>query len=154
MNASWNAYTIRSLQNALDSASGFGGSGIAVIHMGQKRDRSALAEWVELDVLGPAWVPGRAGFREADLTISVGCFARLSGDVHRVDEIAGAVAVVFDRVAIALKNYPASPATAVGWVRFRETEITVVGKPLSGSPGDVPVCLVDVSAEGRIEIET
>lgn len=151
MNALWNTYIIRTIQKEFDDAYA---SATAVSHGGEKFDPSRVSEWVDLQILGPRWLPTPSSYRKAEVTISVACLARQSADVHRVDEIAGLVSAALMRKNWVLKDYPVGTPTQVNgaMIRLRETETAHLGT--YEGVGNVPVNQANVTVDGTVEITT
>lgn len=149
LSAAWNAWIVRSLQKHLQDSL----DSVTLLFQGQKQIRADLAEWIDIAVDGPRWGASRDNARTASITVDLGCFARLSADVMRVDEVAGLAAAALDRAEIEIKNYPSAGASRQGWLRMMDAELAVVGKPLPDGQGDTPLSQINVSAEGRVEMD-
>lgn len=148
MNALWDSYILRSLQKHVADAY----TATAIYYEGQRADPARVSEWAVLMIDGPRWRPSSSPHRQADLTISIGCFCRLTSDVHRVREIAGAAVAALMRKTVTIYNYPADPASQVGGgtVRLFDAELAAV-RPSEGHTGggdEVPLMEATVVVDG------
>lgn len=153
MNASWTEYVTRSLQKAFADAF----SACDVFYGGQLFNPSFYDALCVHNIDGPRWTPGRDGFREGTVAVSVGCFVAKTADVHRLDEIAGAAAAAIDRAQVRVYDYPSGEPSALGWVRMREAEIEriVLSESISGAAGDgeVPLRHASVMTDGIVGLK-
>lgn len=146
MDANTVSYVVRSLQKYF--ADNF--SAATVRYENQRYAAKDSSEWCEFALSGPRFSASRDNRRLGDVTVSVNVFCKLSKDLHRVHELAGAVAYALDRQTVEIKNYPAASPTHVGWVRLAEAEIVTVGMPLADGANQTPLAQVNVTIEGTI----
>lgn len=146
-------YIIRSIQKGFtDSLS----LSVRVIMDGVKYNPGDDEEYIYFYITGPEMSASNGTVRSGTVSVDAVCFAPRKADVHRIDEIAGAVMAALDRKSFRVMNYPATEPEQFqsGWIRFRDAKS--VRQPLSeshayGGGNDVPMRQINVSVDGIVE---
>jgi len=163
MNANWQSYIVRSIQKAMVDAAAFTAGtpsdGVyKVFFDGMRVNPEDYTTFVAHNIGDVRWQPSRARFRMGTVGVTLNCISDTSTDIHRIDEIVGAAMAVYDRVSLAIMDYPAASPVQIGWIRFTEADVTstVVQENITGETGGgaVQIDQRNIAFTGRIEIDT
>jgi hypothetical protein len=159
MNSLFQSYVIASIQDEFQTAWAAGTeAAVPVYYDGQEYNPADHAESVRFSVSGPRGGASHNGHYTADVTVDAIISVKLSSDVLRVREIAGAAEAILRRWMIQVKTHPsANPAQYKnGSLKFRDAD--VLPAPLdhphsTGGASEVPLQQIAVSVDGRIDAD-
>ncbi len=130
-------------------------SGVAVHCTGQALPNPLPAAVVWLAVGTVRWQPSHQASRRAEVDVDAQVFVRNGSNVHRLEELAGALRAILDRAEIALMDYPAAEPEQRGGIRLGDAQIAYL-EPSAGYQGatEIPLRQANVSATATVCLDT